>query len=394
MEDELISLYEAAKRAADVAMSEVDDAASETRCLDALNHLKLFPVNYQILVSTQPCHYFQLLLAIIIPTPAAAVPTPAITVDHCLELYVNLQVGKRLRHLTKHPKTKIQSVAADLIDVWKNIIIQETAQKKNGSSSCNNSVKGEPLKAVTTKKQMQVKSEKPSKGEPINVEKIEKDFSLRPHKLAKTETGSVERKIESNSPKAEPVRKPTANSVPKLPSMVLTHDAMRDKVREMLVEALSKVPSEVDDSIKQEIEACDPIRVAVKVESVMFENWGRSTGAHKFKYRSIMFNIRDPNNPDFRRKVLLGEVDSQKICNLKTDEMASEQRRQEKKEIEEKKLFDCERGAAPKATTDQFRCARCGQRKCTYYQLQTRSADEPMTTFVTCVNCNNHWKFC
>jgi transcription elongation factor S-II len=31
---------------------------------------------------------------------------------------------------------------------------------------------------------------------------------------------------------------------------------------------------------------------------------------------------------------------------------------------------------------------------CTYYQLQTRSADEPMTTFVTCVNCDNRWKFC
>ena len=30
--------------------------------------------------------------------------------------------------------------------------------------------------------------------------------------------------------------------------------------------------------------------------------------------------------------------------------------------------------------------------KCTYYQLQTRSADEPMTTFVTCINCGNRWK--
>ena len=28
------------------------------------------------------------------------------------------------------------------------------------------------------------------------------------------------------------------------------------------------------------------------------------------------------------------------------------------------------------------RCGKCGQRKCTYYQMQTRSADEPMTTFV------------
>lgn len=33
----------------------------------------------------------------------------------------------------------------------------------------------------------------------------------------------------------------------------------------------------------------------------------------------------------------------------------------------------------PKAETDAFKCSRCNQRKCTYYQMQTRSADEPMT---------------
>ena len=39
-----------------------------------------------------------------------------------------------------------------------------------------------------------------------------------------------------------------------------------------------------------------------------------------------------------------------------------------------------------------FTCARCKSKKTSYYQLQTRSADEPMTTFVTCHNCDKHWK--
>lgn len=39
-----------------------------------------------------------------------------------------------------------------------------------------------------------------------------------------------------------------------------------------------------------------------------------------------------------------------------------------------------------------FTCAKCKSKKTTYYQLQTRSADEPMTTFVTCLNCNKRWK--
>ena len=45
------------------------------------------------------------------------------------------------------------------------------------------------------------------------------------------------------------------------------------------------------------------------------------------------------------------------------------------------------------AATDEFKCYKCKQRKCTYYQLQTRSGDEPMTTFITCLNCGNRWKF-
>jgi len=44
------------------------------------------------------------------------------------------------------------------------------------------------------------------------------------------------------------------------------------------------------------------------------------------------------------------------------------------------------------AATDTFKCRKCHSNKCTYYQMQTRSADEPMTTFVTCIECGNRWK--
>lgn len=39
-----------------------------------------------------------------------------------------------------------------------------------------------------------------------------------------------------------------------------------------------------------------------------------------------------------------------------------------------------------------FYCRKCHQRKTTYYQLQTRSADEPMTVFITCQVCGNKWR--
>jgi DNA-directed RNA polymerase subunit M/transcription elongation factor TFIIS len=39
-----------------------------------------------------------------------------------------------------------------------------------------------------------------------------------------------------------------------------------------------------------------------------------------------------------------------------------------------------------------LKCGKCKSLKTSYYQMQTRSADEPMTTFVTCKNCGHKWK--
>ena len=44
------------------------------------------------------------------------------------------------------------------------------------------------------------------------------------------------------------------------------------------------------------------------------------------------------------------------------------------------------------AATDQFKCSRCKQKKCTYDEVQTRSADESMTIFITCLTCGKRWK--
>lgn len=61
--------------------------------------------------------------------------------------------------------------------------------------------------------------------------------------------------------------------------------------------------------------------------------------------------------------------------------------------IQDKKVRD-DNKYEPKleASTDDFKCWKCKSKKCTYYQLQTRSADEPMTTYVNCLDCGNRWK--
>jgi transcription elongation factor S-II len=44
------------------------------------------------------------------------------------------------------------------------------------------------------------------------------------------------------------------------------------------------------------------------------------------------------------------------------------------------------------ASTDTFTCRKCKGNQCTYYQMQTRSADEPMTCYISCCLCGNRWK--
>ncbi|GAB4827715.1 hypothetical protein Ancab_034601 [Ancistrocladus abbreviatus] len=373
MDKELVTLFEAAKKAADAAVGD-GGLAEECRCLDALKELKNFPVNYDMLVSTQ------------------GVATDGFIIGGTNKWCFlwsrrqgsRTQIGRRLRHLTKHPRKKIQTFAVDLVEIWKNVITEQANNKKNGNLGNKTLDKVEPASADSTRKVNAVKVEKTSRAETNKVEKIERYNSPRPEKIRRTETFTVERKVDNGismkthgmilakkvehervmkqEKQAYDVKKPSpaANAPPKLTSMLKCNDASRDKVRDLLFQALSKVSAEAVQSIREEVDACDPIRVAVSAECVMFEKWGSFAGSEKQKYRSIMFNLKDSNNPDFRRKLLLGQIKPERIVHLTAEEMASDQRQAENRLIKEKALFDCERGGPPKATTDQFKCGRCG----------------------------------
>ncbi|KAK4283754.1 hypothetical protein QN277_000674 [Acacia crassicarpa] len=261
-----------------------------------------------------------------------------------LEILRYTQVGKHLRVLTKHPRKKIQAFAKNLVDIWKGIVLKEISENKK-----------------------QKVYQKISKAEKKQVSEILKRASPRP-------TAPLEQK-----------------------TMIKIGDVTRDKIREILQEALSRVSGEADEAIKDQVNACDPIRVSVSVESIVFQKWGsfnKGDRSIKIKYRSLMFNLKDPNNKDFRRRVLLGEFKLDQIVNMRTEDMASDERKKEIEEIRMRALLKCKDGQELKGTTDQFVCGKCRKRECTYYQMQTRSADEPMTTYVTCVSCNHHWKFC
>ena len=91
------------------------------------------------------------------------------------------------------------------------------------------------------------------------------------------------------------------------------------------------------------------------------------------------------------RRLLDGEFEGYELATMNHQQSYPEHWKPyiDEKSKRDRYLFEINKEQA----TDQYQCGRCHKRECTYYQLQTRSADEPMTTFVTCLNCGKRWKF-
>ena len=105
------------------------------------------------------------------------------------------------------------------------------------------------------------------------------------------------------------------------------------------------------------------------------------------RVRSVYLNIKKNVVANL---IITEQITPQDFAFMTHQEMCPEKW---KKLIDDKKIRDKNKYEPNiEASTDNFTCNKCKSKKCTYYQLQTRSADEPMTTFVTCLECGKSWK--
>ena len=93
-------------------------------------------------------------------------------------------------------------------------------------------------------------------------------------------------------------------------------------------------------------------------------------------------------------KTFLKRVTDTEAGSFLSQEMASDEMKQLRQEIAKEGIREAQVAKNQGTETNLFKCGKCGKRKTTYTQLQTRSADEPMTTFVLCLDCGNRWKVC
>jgi DNA-directed RNA polymerase subunit M/transcription elongation factor TFIIS len=105
------------------------------------------------------------------------------------------------------------------------------------------------------------------------------------------------------------------------------------------------------------------------------------------RLRSIFINL---NNKDFQEIILSEGIESHTIAFMTHQEMNP---KRWSTLIQQKALRDQSKLTTNiEASTDMYTCKKCKSKRCTYYELQIRSADEPATIFVTCLDCGKHWK--
>ena len=104
--------------------------------------------------------------------------------------------------------------------------------------------------------------------------------------------------------------------------------------------------------------------------------------------RRILANISyTPNSKNFIEKIKSKKINAYDLVKCTKEEMYPELWSDIHLNIMKKYITKEE-----EISDGIFTCNNCKSKKTVYYQLQTRSADEPMTTYVTCTNCNKKWK--
>jgi len=106
------------------------------------------------------------------------------------------------------------------------------------------------------------------------------------------------------------------------------------------------------------------------------------------RLRSIFLNLK---NEELLEQIKNGSIKAQVVAFMTHQEMNMTKWGSliDAKMIRDKTKYD----TVMEASTDTFTCRKCKSKKCNYYQLQTKSGDESMTTFVTCLDCSSRFKF-
>jgi len=121
-----------------------------------------------------------------------------------------------------------------------------------------------------------------------------------------------------------------------------------------------------------------------------WENY-KFVNIYKHKFLQIQYNIR--KSPELKKNILEKKLKTYDVIEMRPEQLWFDG--PSAKQVEKKVHIDIRKQAIIKEIQNQdglFKYGKCRSMKTSYYQMQTRSADEPMTVFVSCLNCGKNWK--
>lgn len=185
-------------------------------------------------------------------------------------------------------------------------------------------------------------------------------------------------------------------------TVISNPDNFRTNVKVLLGEILEK--EKYGDNLEKGIynytlETCTKMNIIKKWSNKYFVE------IYKTKFRTIYNNLKTTSIKDLITNKM---IKPHMLAFMSHQEMLPEKW----KELEEDIKIKRQNKYVPvlEASTNDYECMKCRDienkqariekrkvnrvqfTKCTHFQLQTRSADEPMTTFITCLNCGSKWK--
>ncbi|PWA25423.1 hypothetical protein CCH79_00005458, partial [Gambusia affinis] len=257
------------------------------------------------------------------------------SVPMTLELLQSTRIGMSVNAIRKQSTDEeVTSLAKSLIKSWKKLL-----DEPGGGEKAPDEKRKEQTTPVVS----------PSQGSP---EPKEESFS----------SNFCSSSCSNSSSKSETSEVASNTFTTTFPRAPTTSDSIRLKCREMLASAL---------------------------QTGEFKNTDMK---YKNRVRSRISNLKDMKNPNLRRTVLCGSVTPERMAKMTAEEMASDELKEMRKNLTKEAVRDHQMATTGGTQTDLFTCGKCKGKNCTYTQVQTRSADEPMTTFVFCQQCGNRWK--
>ncbi|KAK3330103.1 putative transcription elongation factor [Apodospora peruviana] len=253
------------------------------------------------------------------------------------------KAGVTVGKLRSNPNKDIAKVAGEIVSKWrKNVDAAKDAKKKKemGASGANSPA---PPKSTASPAPPNSSYSKPYEGDP-------EKRHFKTDKVDLSRTGSQ-----------------TRNN-----SIGLLYNGLAYRATESIEEVLTR---------------------AVEVEAAAFRAFKGETQEYRNKLRTLFTSLKRKDNRALGRRVLAGELSAADFVVMNEKELASEEQRKKDEALEKENMKKAQMPVPEKSVSSALRCGKCGQKKVSYTQAQTRSADEPMTTFCECLVCGNRWKF-